>query len=64
MKTSLSASVPPTLFHFRQKNSISVSIPQISIFVFMFSFHFLFFVKKSESFRSTFVPSGGDKAEG
>jgi hypothetical protein len=44
-------------FHFRQKNSISVSVSQISIFVSIFSFRFRFFAEKSESFRSTFIPS-------
>jgi hypothetical protein len=43
-------------FHFRQKNSVSISVPQISVFVFIFSFRFRFSAKKSESFRSTFIP--------
>jgi hypothetical protein len=42
-------------FHFRQKNSVSVSVPQISVFI--FSFCFRFSAKKSESFRSTFIPT-------
>jgi hypothetical protein len=44
-------------FHFRQKNSVSVSVPQISVSVFIFSFRFHFSAEKSESFRSTFIPS-------
>jgi hypothetical protein len=44
-------------FHFRQKNSVSVSVPQISIFISIFSFCFRFSAEKSESFRSTFIPS-------
>jgi hypothetical protein len=44
-------------FHFRQKNSVSVSVPQISVFVSIFSFRFHFSTKKSESFRSTFIPN-------
>jgi hypothetical protein len=43
-------------FHFRQKNSVSISVPQISVFGFIFSFRFRFSAKKSESFRSTFIP--------
>jgi hypothetical protein len=44
-------------FHFRQKNSVSISVSQISVFVFIFSFCFRFSAKKSESFRSTFIPT-------
>jgi hypothetical protein len=44
-------------FHFRQKNSVSISVPQISVFVFIFSFRFHFSAEKSESFRSTFIPT-------
>jgi hypothetical protein len=44
-------------FHFRQKKSVFVSVPQIFVSVFIFSFHFRFSADKSESFRSTFIPS-------
>jgi hypothetical protein len=48
-------------FHFHQKNSVSISVPQISVFVFIFSFRFRFSVEKSESFRSTFIPTLTDE---
>jgi hypothetical protein len=44
-------------FHFRRKNSVSVFVPQIFVFVSIFSFRFRFFAEKSESFRSTFIPT-------
>jgi hypothetical protein len=44
-------------FHFRQKITVSISVPQISVFIFIFSFRFRFFAEKSESFRSTFIPT-------
>jgi hypothetical protein len=44
-------------FHFRQKNSVFISVPQISVFVSIFSFRFCFSAEKSESFRSTFIPT-------
>jgi hypothetical protein len=44
-------------FHFRQKISVSISISQISVFIFIFSFRFRFSTEKSESFRSTFIPT-------
>jgi hypothetical protein len=46
-----------TPFHFCQKKIVSVSVMHISIFVCIFSFCFRFFAEKSESFRSTFIPT-------
>jgi hypothetical protein len=40
-----------------KSRKVSVSVPQNSVSIFIFSFYFHFSTEKSESFRSTFIPT-------